>query len=55
VLQGVQGADPSQQDALHQRYPGLHLAVDLEKIGNENRERAVTDLQMAIEAIRSQA
>lgn len=55
VLQGVQGADAAQEDALHQRYPGLHLAVDLQKIGSENRERAVTDLQLAIEAIRRHA
>jgi class 3 adenylate cyclase len=55
VLQGVQGADTTQEDALHQRYPGLHLTVDLEKIGSDNRERAVTDLQKAIEAIRQHA
>ena len=55
MLQGVQGADAAQEDALHQRYPGLHLTVDLQKIGSENRERAVTDLQMAIEAIRRHA
>jgi len=55
VLHDVSGVDAAAENALHQRYPGLHLAVDLEKIGSANRERAVTDLQKAIEAIRQQA
>lgn len=42
----------SAADALHQRYPGLRLAVDLEKLDAESRERAVQDLQSAIDSIR---
>ncbi len=40
-------------NSLNQRYPGLRLSVDLDKLSDENRHRAVADLQKAIDSIQT--
>ncbi|MDB5894186.1 MAG: hypothetical protein JWQ88_1717 [Rhodoferax sp.] len=52
MLRGFGQDTPSGEGPLDQRYPGLRLAVDLAKLNDETRARAVVDLQKAIEAIR---
>jgi len=54
MLRGIEAPASDGQEALNQHYPGLRLSVDLEKMSDDMKERAVADLQKAIDAIRAQ-
>jgi len=54
MLRGIEAPASDGQEALNQHYPGLRLSVDLEKMSDDMKERAVADLQKAIKAIRAQ-
>ncbi|APW38750.1 hypothetical protein RD110_17345 [Rhodoferax koreense] len=54
MLRGIDHPAEAEGDTLNQHYPGLRLAIDLDKMNGTTRDRAVADLQKAIEAIRGQ-
>jgi len=51
LLSGINNAADDAEVTLNQRYPGLHLSVDMDKLTGESRQRAVKDLQKAIDRL----
>ena len=55
MLRGFGQETPSGAGPLDQRYPGLRLTIDIAQMSEDNRARAVLDLQKAIDALRPPA
>jgi len=53
TLRGIHDEAAQDGPAISQRYPGLHLSLDKARLTEENRERAIHDLEAALQTLRT--